>query len=195
VGPTSPRTFALHRTASLFVGSHPETDVPSGVARARLVLRFGTPEHGWLDVGLERRDEQGDLVETHGVDASDVPCDSLTQLADAGLRLLERRDEARVEWSLEPAYDVWLFRFTGEADLVELRIVTERPYLRFGADCPRGVPERFVVLPASEIAVALWRGLRRLESDPAWRGAEAAHAWSWAFPTEIVAALGRKLGR
>lgn len=132
---------------------------------------------------LERRDLEGGALDMHAVDASDVPCDSLAQLAAAAHCLLEGHDRARVEWSLEPAYDVWLFRRTGNADLVELHVGTER------------VPKRFAVLPAAELARALWRGLRRLESDPVWRSREASDAWSWGFPSDEVAALGKKLGR
>lgn len=134
---------------------------------------------------LERRELEGGALDTHAVDASDVPCDSLAQLAAAARSLLEGHDRARVEWSLEPAYDVWLFGRTGNADLVELQVGTERPL----------APQRFAVLPAAELARALWRGLRRLESNPVWRSAEASDAWSWGFPSDEVAALGKKLGR
>ena len=122
---------------------------------------------------LERQDLEGGALDTHVVDASDVPCDSLAQLAAAACCLLEGHGRARVEWSLEPAYDVWLFRILGSAemgnaDLVELQVGAERSL----------VPKRFAVLPATELARALWRGLRRLESDPVWRSAEASDAWS-----------------
>ena len=155
------------------------------MAQSRISLRFGTPQHGWLDVVLVHRDEQSGRIDTHAIVVSDVPCDSLAQLADAACSLLEGRDEARVEWSLEPAYDVWLFRLT-EPDLVELRI---------GTESSRKAPKLFAVSSAYELATAFWRGMRRLESDPIWRDTQAFEAWSSAFPNEKVAALGQKLGR
>jgi hypothetical protein len=156
------------------------------VAQSRISLRFGTPQHGWLDVVLVHRDGQSGTIHTHAIDVSHIPCDSLAQLADAACSLLEGRDEARVDWSLEPVYDVWLFRRTGEADLVEVRV---------GTESAREVPEPFVVVPADALATAIWRGLRRLESDPIWRDTWALEAWSSAFPIEKVATLGQKLGR
>ncbi len=155
------------------------------MAPARISLRFGTPHHGWLDVALVHRDEQSGRLDTHAIDVSDVPCDSLAQLADAACSLLEGRDEARVDWSLEPAFDVWLFRLT-EPDCVELRI---------GTESSREAPKLFAVSSASELATAFWRGMRRLESDPIWHDTRALEAWSSAFPTEKLAALGHKLER
>jgi hypothetical protein len=150
-------------------------------------LRFGTPEHGWLDVELT-----GPSGTSH-LDASDVPADSLCKLACAALSMLEQREEARVKWFLEPAEVVWVFRRAGderaaddEAHEVLVFALNDRKERQpIGA----GSPE--------EIALAIWRGFRRLEADAAW----SSHAtmqerlWSHGFPTKEVAALGEKLGR
>jgi hypothetical protein len=138
-------------------------------------LRFGSPAHGWLEATITG--PEGEST----VDASDVPGDSLRMLADAASALLEGRD-GEVTWFLEPAEVRW--RFAVEGAVVRISVLEERRAQRI-------VGRR----SATEVALAIWRGLRRLETDPAWREAGDGRVWSHAFPHRAVTMLGERLGR
>jgi hypothetical protein len=146
------------------------------VGTSQLELRFGPPHHGWLHVELADR-ERSVLL-----DVSDVPGDSLTMLAVAALDLVAGRREARVVWFLEPSEATWDFQ--REGDQVAVRATTQ------GAAS--------VLLEggtAEELALVIWRALRRLESDPAWSAVSDGRVWSHPFPHREVAQLGAALGR
>lgn len=138
-------------------------------------LRFGSPAHGWLEVTL---------TGAHGTssfEASDVPGDSLRILAGAACDLLDGRD-GEVTWFLEPAEQTWRFVIDGE----EVRVLVSED----------GRPARKLAQgTVVEVGLAVWRALRRLEADPAWRATNADTVWSHSFPQGDVAALGEKLGR
>lgn len=138
-------------------------------------LRFGTPAHGWLEATLVG--PEGEST----VDASDVPGDSLRMLADAVCAVLDGHDD-EVIWFLEPAEVTW--RFTVEGGQVRVSVTEDR---RVARTIGRGT--------AAEIGLSVWRGLRRLEADPAWRAADPSEVWSHPFPRGEVAALGERLGR
>jgi hypothetical protein len=137
-------------------------------------LRFGTPEHGWLDVTLVGPDGEST------VNASDVPVCSLCMLADAVRGVLDGRD-GEVTWFLEPAEVRW--RFTVEDGQVHVSVKEDhRPARTIG----RGT--------AVDIGLSVWRGLRQLEADPAWGAANLDEVWSSPFPHDEVAAIGERLG-
>jgi hypothetical protein len=142
-------------------------------ARAGAIsLRFGTPAHGWLEASISGPEGESTVY------ASDVPGDSLRMLVEAALGLLDGRD-GEVVWFLEPAEERWCFTVDGAK--VVLSIAPERR------------PERTIARGlAAEIGVAIWRAMRRLEVDPAWREADI---WSHPFPHRELAALGERLGR
>jgi hypothetical protein len=145
---------------------------------SRIALSFGTPEHGWLlpKVSCDGREQT--------LDVSDVPVDSLRMLATALLNLVAGSDEEMaVTWCLEPDEVTWFLRRHGEQ--YELRI--QGP--EHGAK-----PEAFAAGTMREICAPIWRGLRRLEVDPAWTVSTAtARTWSHPFPAKEVALLGERI--
>jgi hypothetical protein len=153
-----------------------------------LTLAFAVPEHGWLVVTLGRRGPGGAAPEERRVDASDVPCDSLDQLAVAMCRLLDGAAEAEMEWSLEPAYEVWRFRVEPGAGADEAPVHVD-------VGVPPAKLHTFAVVPRRALALLVWRALRRLQQEPAWQSPGASDLWSWPFPAGPVRALGAKLGR
>lgn len=145
---------------------------------SHIELKFGSPEHGWLSVELSINGWRQEL------DVSDVPGDSLCMLATAALDLAARRDEARVEWFLEPVEATWAFRRVGDRVEVEVRTTSKAM-----------APVRLDAGTAEEVCLVIWRALRRLESDPVWTRADADRVWSHPFPHREVAQLGAALGR
>lgn len=135
-----------------------------------LSLRFGSPSHGWLQV------EMGDGRTSVTHDASDVPGDSLSMLATAGLDLLSGTNQALVEWFLEPDEASWEFHRDG--DLVQVRVKESRKEAK--------------VLTAGTVrdsALVIWRALRRLQFDPVWTAYDLDRVWSHPFPAAVVARL------
>ncbi|NOU34551.1 MAG: hypothetical protein HOO96_42205 [Polyangiaceae bacterium] len=141
-----------------------------------LTLAFAPPEHGWMVVTLGR--PEGDARQ---VDASDVPCDSLTLLVSAMHALLTGAAACEMEWSLEPSYEVWRFVAEASDDLVRVEV-----------GIPPAKLETFARVPRRELVTTVWRALRRLESDPAWSSSDA---WSWPFPSADLRALRDELDR
>lgn len=159
----------------------------------RLTFRFRPPEHGWLDVRLECAREDGS-TEVHEVVASDVPCDSLEMLVDAICALLDGALEARMEWSLEPSYEVWSFSRDETSGAIRV-LVGSPPTSRTGR-APLERPSRaFATTERRSLALGVWRGMRSLESDPIWRSDAAETAWSFPFPESALRRLGERLGR
>lgn len=122
-------------------------------------LRFGTPQHGWLELTL------GAAAGEHRQVVSDVPIDSLAMLAQAALALLDGRGAA-VEWSLEPEYEVWTFTCSGDQATLEAA--------------------GFVLAGSRrDLATMAWRGLADLQA----RWPNDNEHWSHDFPAHLVADL------
>ena len=137
-------------------------------------MEFGSPEHGWLDVTLAG---PGGTVTA---EASDVPGDSLLMLANAASNAVDGRGGGDVTWFLEPDEQRWVFRPTAEG----LSILVHET----------GETERCIVTgPVGTVCAAIWRALRRLEVDPAWRGTGDGRVWSHPFPHREVESLGEEL--
>ena len=62
-------------------------------------IKFGIPRHGWMEVAF------GDRSMT----VSDMPCDSLHGLIKCMRNFLTGSKREKVEWSLEPEYESWIF--------------------------------------------------------------------------------------
>jgi len=140
-------------------------------------LSFGSPDHGWLIVELSGNQNYRSL------DVSDVPVDSLYMLATAVLQLVEGRSiEALVAWSLEPDYENWVLRRSG--DTYELDIQAPEPDKKVF---------RFAEGSVEEICLPILQALRNLATDPAWCSPTADLAWSNPFPVQEVAALSERL--
>ena len=143
---------------------------------SHLKLNFGPPEHGWLRVEL------ADAHSSVSLEASDVPGDSLAMLAAAALDIAAGRQEARVVWFLEPAEATWVFKRVG--DQVEVHAAGEGT-----------APAHLKGGTAQDVALVIWRALRRLQSDPAWTHANVALVWSHPFPVRETEQLGVALDR
>lgn len=142
----------------------------------QIELRFGTPAHGWLDVELSGA--EGRSV----ISASDVPGDSLLMLTCAACALMDGYPPGEVTWFLEPTELTWTFRLIRE----EIRVMESIDGVNF---------RKIAVATAGEIALTIWRALRRLEADPAWACPDSGRVWSHPFPHKETAQLGDKLGR
>jgi hypothetical protein len=143
---------------------------------SKLVLSFGTPEHGWLSVKLRCGETEWAL------DVSDVPGDSLAMLASSVFQVVEEdATEATVTWFLEPEEETWTFRRAGDVFSLDART------RKTGKN-----PIRIAQGSCEEICTPIWRALRRLQVDPAWSSSDS---WSQPFPTREVEALGVALGR
>ncbi len=139
-------------------------------------IEFGSPEDGWLNVALSG------ACGTVTLDASDVPGDSLLMLANAASNAVDGRGGCEVTWFLEPEEQRWVFLQTAES----LSILIHEA----------GGEERCIVTgPVGTVCAAIWRALRRLEVDPAWRGAGDGRAWYHSFPHREVEYLGEELRR
>lgn len=142
----------------------------------RLRLELGAPQHGWMRVTLAQGEQRIEL------DASYTPVDSLSMLVGAGLDIATGCQEAKVVWSLEPAKSLWEFRREGAR--LQVRVTTDgSPPVHLAG----GSPE--------DVALAIWRALRRLESDEAWTRPEVGRLWVHPFPHRAVAQLGAALRR
>jgi hypothetical protein len=140
-------------------------------------LKFGSPDHGWLIVELSCNQNKRTL------DVSDVPPDSLCMLATAVLRLVEGKStEVLVEWSLEPDYETWILRRSGDAYELDIR-----------APGPDNKIFRFAEGGIVEICFPILRALKSLAADPVWCAPTADLAWSNPFPAQVVAALSESL--
>jgi hypothetical protein len=139
-------------------------------------LRFGTPVHGWLDVELSGPERDSVIC------ASDVPGDSLSMLACAACALVEGHPAGTVTWFLEPTELTWTLRLVGD----EIRVM----------ESIDGVNSKTIAAGSpADVALTIWRALRRLEADPAWARVDSERVWSHPFPHEETAQLGYKLGR
>jgi hypothetical protein len=143
---------------------------------AQLSLTFGSPEHGWLSVELSCADISQSL------DVSDVPADSLQQLACAALRLADGwPSPLDVIWCLEPVEIVWRFASVAETTTLSIQQAHNGPFIKV------------TQARTTDLLLVVWRALRRLEVDPAWREPDQGLVWSHPFPSEEVAALGARL--
>jgi hypothetical protein len=131
-----------------------------------IYFKFGEPKNGWMELSIIHSDEEVNLV------ISDVPCDSIYKLADILLSLQAGIGYEEVEFSLEPEYA--LCKFIVDGNDLTLEIFPES-----GRKNPvifKGYKEKVIK--------RLYKGLRDLESLPAWKGSGSSHeAWSWDFPT------------
>jgi len=139
-------------------------------------ISFGSPDHGWLIVELSCNQSYRSL------DVSDVPVDSLYMLATAVLQLVEGRStEALVAWSLEPDYETWVLRRSGDTYELDIQAEPDKKIFRFAEG---GV---------EEICLPILQALQSLAANPAWCTPTADLAWSNPFPVQEVAALSERL--
>ena len=68
-----------------------------------LRIAFGIPSEGWLELTISNQNQRIIL------DISDVPCDSINELAKTFVNLQSGSKIEEVEFSLEPDFALWRF--------------------------------------------------------------------------------------
>ena len=132
-------------------------------------VEFGRPSNGWLSVCVESASGRSQQ------DVSDVPGDTLSELARALTRLASSSSHEEIEWALEP--ELWLWRFTADDDHLQLSITVLEETVE------HWVPKRLALRQFCS-------SLLKLGQDPAWSRDDAmSTAWSWEFPHRNVAEL------
>ena len=95
----------------------------------------------------------------------------------------------RMPCRVEPVEITWSFRARAADGLIEIRAHSDAPR-EGGRHDPVGAGT------AAELAVTIWRAMRRLQAAPAWAAhthPDGGRVWSHAFPTEALADLGARL--
>ena len=133
-------------------------------------LTFGKPENGWLPI----------QIGNHKQIVSDVPCDSLHDLLSGLGALLSGSKKEEIEWSLEPAYEKWIFE--DEGAVFSWRIESEENQL---IQAIHGT-KRMIL---SKIVTAL----SQLYSSHFSELNDENEVWSWDFPIELLKQLETKL--
>ena len=129
-------------------------------------FKFSEPEHGWMIVTVGNPEKEL----TH--DISDVPCNSIENLAIALLKLKKGSKTEKIEFSLEPEFALWVFEVNKQEIILKI-------YPDSGRDEPvtfRGDKDKILHL--------IYTSLRDLESYPFWNNADLRDSkWSWEFPS------------
>lgn len=145
-----------------------------------LRVYLDAPSAGWTCVTLEHGTSTLRLVPSH------VPYDSISDLVDALLSVLERRD-AVVRWNDEPVEHEFHFA-PGQFDDAALRV------FRLDGQ-PHAAAERVLVFQFvgnhQAIVRAFWRALRDMESRQTRE--EYAQRWGQSFPERGLTELTRRL--
>lgn len=132
-------------------------------------VSFESPQCGWMSVSLEARGAR--LVTS----VAHAPYDSLGDLLDALVALLEGRESVIVRWNREP--EEMDFRFDTHDGLVALDITRYADHRRASGEIVFNAR-----LPKEEVCDAFWRELRglrrRRETD------EYEQNWRRQFPDE-----------
>jgi hypothetical protein len=146
-----------------------------------LRLELGTPEHGWMTVGLQIADTDLRCKASYIVDC-------ITDFACVALELLERRPPRPMILFEEPA--ATRIACIGDEDIVAVSITRHR-------DLPAALTARDGTVVGSclvgrlVLARAMWSALRRLEGAVGRERIEAG--WRATFPAKEVAQLGARL--
>lgn len=134
---------------------------------SELKFKFGTPEHGWMDLNITDGEHEVSLV------ISDVPCNSVYKLADILLSLQSGAETEEVEFSLEPDFALW--KFVSQGSDLEIHVFP---------DSGRDKPTLFKG-ERGKVIHRLYKALRDLESLQCWKEPSAAsNIWSWEFPSQ-----------
>ncbi|MDQ8205779.1 hypothetical protein [Pelagicoccus sp. SDUM812003] len=132
-------------------------------------LAFGKPENGWIVVRL------GERV----IHASDVPCDSIGNLASKLVSFLSGSKMEKVEWSLEPEYETWIFQ---EQDALA----------SWSVENNQGELIQAIQSSKTEIVQMVAKALRDLYSSHIGKSDFSDQDWSWSFPIKELKILELK---
>ena len=149
---------------------------------SRFKVRFGDPEHGWMNVALFDNN-----IEVLSFEASDI-YPSLDLLASALKAMREPRGEQTVDWTQEP--DEIELRFVSHQDIIRLEIAKSPASARPLERHENGL---FFTGTYDEICLPFWRALRNLEGR--FTHEELAKRWKSYFPHQELQLLTEQLGK
>lgn len=132
-------------------------------------IEFGVPDEGWLDVIISNQSQCITL------DVSDVPCDSISELAKAVINLQSGSKIEEVEFSLEPDFVLW--RFISIGDELQVHVF------------PNASRDKTFIFTGTreEVLYNLYKALKELETELFRQNSDnMMHVWSWDFPSEIL---------
>ena len=152
---------------------------------SRLKVRFGEPEHGWMDLFILE-----DAQEIHR-DVSDI-FPSFDLLVTALLSMWQGEAEATATWAEEPSELDLIFSRLDE--FIRLEVVpfpgSFRPYSR----ATLTIEPIFTFVGSYEgTCLPFWRALRELEGR--YSPEELARRWTSPFPYRQLALLTEQLGK
>jgi hypothetical protein len=145
----------------------------------RLTVDFGEPEDGWLTVTINQNDKELRFFPSH------VPYDSVTELAQALLKIFDGYEEAIARWNDEPVgYEFRFNRDGGRAKFIVYALTTsvagsvrEEVFASHGSDY--------------EVLRPFWKALRDLESRQGLE--EYRKQWREPFPKREVEELTERV--
>ncbi|WP_413190351.1 hypothetical protein [Psychrobacter sp. AT9] len=138
-------------------------------------IEFGVPVDGWLELTISNQSQCITL------DISDVPCDSISELAKAVINLQFGSKTEEVEFSLEPDFALW--RFISFADELQIQVFP---------NSSRGKPFIFKGT-REEVLYNLYKALKELETESFMQDPDdMMHVWSWDFPSITLNKYSRR---
>ena len=123
------------------------------------LITFEPPEHGWLNIAIKTPCGE------YFIDASDVPCNSLEQLASA-LQEFQQHKPSKIEWSLEPGFAVWKLTPNGEQSSFEVFDTLDEKVLH-------------IICSHKDMFNKLLNFMDAVGKSESWL---TPHHWSWDFP-------------
>ena len=140
------------------------------MGQSELKVQINAPQHGWLPIKIELHDTYVAFT------ASCTPDDSVENLINALVLILNSDPDQTVVWNLEPTLIVFQFIQLAEG-IVNFTIIE---YL--GGSNTKSVPNKHleIELTRIELGKIFWRSLRRLETTTSYEDYEAG--WGYSFP-------------
>ena len=132
-------------------------------------IEFGVPNEGWLELTTSNRSQCIIL------NISDVPCDPISELAEAVINLQFGSKTEEVEFSLEPDFALW--RFISFEDELQIHVFSN------------AIRDRPVIFKDNrkKLLNRIYQALKDLEKLPCWQHPDnMMHVWSWDFSGEIL---------
>lgn len=146
---------------------------------AQLKVKLDCTEHGWAGVHLSSDGQEYSFLPSH------VPYDSLGDLIEALLKLLDGYEEVRVRWNDEPVEHEFLFKVKdGKLNFEVYEVVDSRT--------ERNFVKRFShVDTVPNVVRIFWRALRLMQSKQSVK--EYEEQWREPFPAGKMEELTRRI--
>lgn len=146
---------------------------------SKLKVEIDAPEHGWTHVKLRSGDSFYEFF------PSDVPVDSIKELLDAMLEILNGNKESKVYWNDEPVEHNFIF--AAENELCGIKI-----YEVFESIAGKNLEERFSFSGTKyEVLRPFWKALCDTKSKQSLD--EYEKHWGNSFPSAEMLEIKQKL--